>query len=417
MIAPSGKFPVMEPKGAEDMWNDVRTRNAGADSLPFSFGRDPELDTVRCATESGVGGRAMIAAVQHYLRRGQPRFETAKEQVLKAKCVQRFLSSTMTFKVERTVDVATADGEVLTLPPVPRVRVASEAIWFYARMPRNLQKKNLSVKAHTVNQLTEKVLVKALEKLFLKKTTAAVEATCVQGGTRSGQRDLIAAAGEIGVFEECGYVNSVPKLCENPLEAAHHLLLQEISWEGCTKQRWQWRRDLSDEVAADPLLCSAKTVLERYEDGDGQPDFCQRNLEEIVKKYPTAALFYQVLMPILRPADVKARMVAKQSQVNTAPVVELVVDLAKKELFGMGCRRPNHKEPLPHLLERTAEVQVGHPSTSCLLYDAPQATDRKQSPDAVGASVVLCDFFSRDGRKDRNVIEIMAAAWPSPKLF
>lgn len=64
-------------------------------------------------------------------------------------------------------------------------------------------------------------------------------------------------------------------------------------------------------------------------------------------------------MPILEAADVKPRMVCKQSQVNGAPVAETVVDRAKKEFFGYGCRRPNRKEPLSYLLERTAEVEVG----------------------------------------------------------
>ena len=53
-----------------------------------------------------------------------------------------------------------------------------------------------------------------------------------------------------------------------------------------------------------------------------------------------------------KPADVKARMITKQSQVNVAPVAEVVVDQAKKQLFGYGCR-PNMNEPLAYLCERT----------------------------------------------------------------
>lgn len=46
-----------------------------------------------------------------------------------------------------------------------------------------------------------------------------------------------------------------------------------------------------------------------------------------------------------------ARMTAKQSQVNVAPIVETVVGQSKKLLFGYGCRHPK-----AYLLERTSQV-------------------------------------------------------------
>ena len=159
MILPSGKFLVMEPEGAE-AWADVRTRNAGADVEPDSSERDPEWDMVRSAKRTGLGGRATIAAVQHYLRRGQPH-DASKEHVLKAKCLQRFLASTMTFRIEKLASVISADGDCLVLPPVPRVRVASEVILYFSRMERNLKRKRR--KAQTIIALTEKVLAKALD--------------------------------------------------------------------------------------------------------------------------------------------------------------------------------------------------------------------------------------------------------------
>ena len=42
---------------------------------------------------------------------------------------------------------------------------------------------------------------------------------------------------------------------------------------------------------------------------------------------------------------------------------------------------------------------VSDPTGACLVYDAPQATDRKQSPDATGASLVLCDFFAASDKE------------------
>ena len=181
----------------------------------------------------------------------------------------------------------------------------------------------------------------------------------------------------------------MPKLCQDPLEAAHHLMVQNIEFKGVVKQRWEWLRDLVSEMSCDSIVESAGSIFQRHNAGTAGQEADQASLEAAVEGCPVDAMFNQILMPILKPADIQARMVCKQSQVNVAPVVEVVIDPTKQFLFGSGCRRPNRKEPLAYLLERTAEVPVGDPSTSCLVFDAPQATDRKQSPDAVGASIYI----------------------------
>ena len=122
----------------------------------------------------------------------------------------------------------------------------------------------------------------------------------MQGGSRSGQRDLIAAAGELGVLRSA----ATQTQCRSFVITRSML-------------RWQWPKDLPEDIPANSLLCCAKIILERqgHEDGNGDPE------------------------------------------------------------------------------------------------------NWKRSPDSMDAAMVLYDFFLQDGRKEKNGIEVMAAAWPSPKVF